>query len=53
MPYLDFNARAGVPGEDFVDLSHLTSAGGVVREAEFAGELGRLYQDGVLPVDKP
>ncbi len=52
-PYLDFNARADIPSEDFLDLSHLLPAGRVVWEAELARELARLYDEGALPVDKP
>jgi hypothetical protein len=53
VPYLDFNARVDIPSEDFVDLSHLMSAGREVGEAELARELARLYDEGVLPVKQP
>jgi len=53
VPYLDFNARADIPSEDFLDLSHLLPAGRVVWQAELARELARLYDEGALPVEKP
>jgi hypothetical protein len=53
VPYLDFNARADIPSEDFLDLSHLLPAGRAVWEPELARELARLYDEGVLPVEKP
>jgi hypothetical protein len=53
VPYLDFNARADIPSEDFLDLSHLLPAGRAVWEAELARELARLYDEGALPVEKP
>ena len=53
VPYLDFSARADIPSEDFLDLSHLLPAGRAVWEPELARELARLYDEGVLPVEKP
>ena len=53
VPYLDFNARVDIPSKEFLDLSHLMPAGRVVWEAELARELALLYNEGVLPVEKP
>jgi hypothetical protein len=53
VPYLDFNERADIPSEYFLDLSHLLPAGRVIWQAELAGELARLHDGGVLPVDRP
>jgi len=48
VPYLDFNARAAIPTEDFLDLSHVLPAGRVIWERELAAELARMYDDGTL-----
>ena len=48
VPYLDFNARAAIPNEDFLDLSHVLPAGRVIWERELAAELARMYNDGTL-----
>lgn len=52
-PYLDFNARADIPSENSLDLSHLLPSGRAVWEPELARELARLYDEGVLPLEKP
>ena len=39
VPYLDFNERARIPSEDFLDLSHLRPAGRAVWQSELARQL--------------
>lgn len=48
VPYLDFNDRAAIPSDYFLDLSHLLPRGREIWEAELARELVRLYGDGAI-----